>query len=141
MKKKFTARIGNFFIYEMYLRYEEKIILEWISNEYYIFLNTSWVESISCQISHSLILACMKLLMIILTYLFFSFLINPGDGLEGSSEGSLRRVVCSKPFYNVPVGGVVVDRREFDQCFPELLGYWEVLRRVALELSNLYLIL
>lgn len=76
-----------------------------------------------------------------LTHISLSCLINPGDYLEGASEAPLRQVVRSKPFQNRPVGGVVVHCRKLDQRLPQLFSYWEVLRRVALELTHLYFIL
>lgn len=73
--------------------------------------------------------------------MLFSFLINPGDSLKGAPEASSRQVVCSEQFQNIPVGTVVVDCWEFEQRLPQRLRYRQVLRRVALELSYLYIIL
>lgn len=77
----------------------------------------------------------------LLTHVFFSFFINPGNNFEGASKVSFRHVVCSKPLQNLPVGRVVIDRWESGQCLPQLLRYWEVLRSIALELSYFYVIL
>lgn len=79
--------------------------------------------------------------LLILTHISFSFFVNCGYNIEGASQASCRKVVRSKPFQNFPVGRVVINRWEFDQHLPKLLRYWDVLRRVRLELSYLYFIL
>lgn len=79
--------------------------------------------------------------MLTLTHISLSFFIDTGHRAEGSSEGPCSQIVCSEPFQNLPVGGVVVHSWQFGQRLPKHLRYGEVPRRVALELTHLYVVL
>lgn len=58
----------------------------------------------------------------ILTQVSFGFFVDLSNDLERPPEISLRQVVRAEAFQKLPVGGVVVNRWEFDQRLPQLLG-------------------